>query len=415
MLWGEPGSPLACPKEIGVKQTAVIVVGHTCLDAIPSLGASASDDRELLSEVLAPGQMRRTGPMTLATGGAVPNTGLALHRLGTPVRLVGKVGDDMIGRAILDLIENHDPALTDAMVVEAGAASSYTVILSAPGLDRTFLHYPGPNDTFSSADVPPEAVQGGKVFHFGYPPLMRRIYLDEGEELVELFDRARCQGLVTSLDVSPPDPKSAAGRVDWRALLANVLPNVDIFLPGLEETLLMLRPGADLPEADGRLLSDLVSELLDLGLAVAGLKLGDQGIYLRTTSDRERLEPLVSALSFDGRAWLDRELLVPAFDADLVGTTGAGDCAIAGFLTGLVKGLGPEDVLTGAAAVGAFNVEAADAVSGVPSWDAVWERIEAGWEQIPTRLRLRGWGWDVNRRLWAGPWDRGGLIAKGGL
>ncbi|MGC9350046.1 MAG: carbohydrate kinase family protein [Anaerolineae bacterium] len=398
-----------------VKQTSVIVVGHTCLDVIPSLESSPAGDRDLLSEVLAPGQMRKVGPMTLATGGAVPNTGLALHRLGTPARLVGKVGDDMIGRAVLELIENHGRTLTEAMIVDEGASSSYTVILSSPGLDRTFLHYPGPNDTFCSADVPPEALTGGRILHFGYPTLMRRFYLDGGEALIELLDRARDRGLVTSLDVSQPDPKSEAGQVDWRALLANVLPKVDVFLPGLEETLFMLRPetpeGRSPSDVDGALLSALASELLDLGAAVAGLKLGDQGIYLRTASDRERVTPLAKALSLDLRAWLDRDLLAPAFAANLVGTTGAGDCAIAGFLTGLVRGLDPEDVLTGAVAAGAFNVEAADAISGVPSWESMWQRVDAGWEQIPTRFRLRGWGWDVERKLWIGPWDRGGLIA----
>ncbi|MCJ7551897.1 MAG: hypothetical protein MUQ30_19685, partial [Anaerolineae bacterium] len=64
-----------------------------------------------------------------------------------------------------------------------------------------------------------------------------------------------------------------------------------------------------------------------------------------------------------------------------------------------------------AAAVGACNVEAADAISGVPSWEAVLARLAVGWAQHDTRIRLRGWGWDVDRRLWIGPGDRGGLIA----
>jgi sugar/nucleoside kinase (ribokinase family) len=399
----------------------VIVAGHTCLDVIPTL--AARETSPVLTDVLAPGQMRQVGPMVLATGGAVPNTGLALHRLGTPVRLVGKVGDDFIGRAILEILRRHEPELAAGMIVEPGVASSYTMILSSPNLDRTFFHYPGPNDTFSAADVPDAALRDGKIFHFGYPPLMRRLYQDGGEALAALLKRAGERGLVTSLDVSQPDLDSEAGRVDWRALLARVLPCVDVFLPGVEETLLMMDPGRYralmqtagdeglLSLVEGTLLCDLADEVLALGPAVVGLKLGDQGIYLRTTADHDQLRKLETMLPLAHRPWLNRELLAPAFAANLVGTTGAGDCAVAGFLTGLVRGLDPDAALISASAVGASNVEAADAVSGVPPWADVQQRIAAGWDQIPTRLHLRGWGQETERGLWVGPRDRGGLIA----
>lgn len=397
----------------------VVVAGHTALDVIPTLKAGQSQ----LAELLVPGQLRQVGPMVLATGGAVPNTGMALHRLETPVRLVGKVGDDLVGRAILELIRQEGAGLADAILVEPGGDTAYTVILSAPGLDRTFLHYPGPNDTFCANDVPASALEGAGIFHFGYPPLMRRMYLDGGQELADLLQRARGAGLVTSLDVSQPDPDSEAGRVDWPELYENVLPFVDVFLPGVGELLLMLHPeryaalmdagdGDLLSQVDGVLLAELSGELQDLGVAVVVLKLGTQGMYLRTTADAARLSGIATILPLAVRIWRDRELLAPAFSADVVGTTGAGDCAIAGFLAGLVRGLPPDDVLTSAAAVGASNVEAADAISGVPSWETVQARLAAGWAQHDTLIRLRGWGWDVDRRLWIGPGDRGGLIAS---
>ena len=402
-------------------KTDIIVAGHTCLDVIPTLPES----RKSLRELLVPGGLVNTGPMVLSTGGAVSNTGLALHRLGVPVRLMGKLGDDTFGRATLDVFRSYDPALADGMLIAAGEHSSYTVILSSPGVDRTFLHYPGPNDTFRAADVPDAALAGARVFHFGYPPLMRRMYLEAGHELVTLLRRVRARGLVTSLDMTKPDPNSEAGQIDWPTLLANVLPHVDIFLPSVEELLFMAdralydrleRAAGDagvLSRVDGDLLSRLGAQLLDWGIAIAGLKLGSQGIYLRTAEDAARLRPLCARLSLDARAWLNRELLVPAFRANLVGTTGAGDCAIAGFLAGVLAGRAPEAVLTDAVAVGACNVEAADAVSGVPSWEAVQRRVQAGWAQMPVTLKLPGWGWDKQQRFWVGPRDRGGQVATG--
>ena len=398
----------------------IIVAGHTCLDVIPVLPENCPS----LSTLLVPGGLVNVGPMVLSTGGAVSNTGLALHRLGVPVRLMGKIGDDTFGRATLDVFRSYDPALAEGMLIAAGEYSSYTLIFSSPGIDRTFLHYPGPNDTFCAADVPDDALTGGlttpaRIFHFGYPTLMRRFYLDDGRELETLLRRARAHGLVTSLDVSRPDPDAEAGKIDWPALLARVLPQVDIFLPSVEEALLMADPAryADLEDSgdvssqvDGDLLSDLAARLLDWGVAVAVLKLGSQGLYLRTTSDAARLRGVTDRLGLDARAWTNREVLAPAFCANLVGTTGAGDCAIAGFLAGLLQRQSPEAVLTGAVAVGACNVEAADAVSGVPSWEAVQRRIQAGWEQLPVTLKLPGWGWDVGKRLWIGPRDRGGQM-----
>ena len=49
----------------------------------------------------APGRLLQIGPATFSTGGPVSNTGLALHRLGIATRLMGKVGDDLLGQAAL--------------------------------------------------------------------------------------------------------------------------------------------------------------------------------------------------------------------------------------------------------------------------------------------------------------------------
>ena len=91
------------------------------------------DSCRSLAAWLVPGGLVNVGPMVLATGGAVSNTGLALYRLGIPVRLMGKVGDDTFGRATLDVLRRYDPALADGMLVAAGEYSSYTLIFSSPG------------------------------------------------------------------------------------------------------------------------------------------------------------------------------------------------------------------------------------------------------------------------------------------
>ena len=389
-----------------VSHPQVVVAGHICLDVIPTFTQRANR----LDELIVPGKLVMVGPALMATGGAVSNTGLALHRLGAPARLMGKIGDDLFGHAILEVIRRHDPALTGGMIVDPAAQSSYTVVISPPGIDRSFLHCPGANDTFAASDVPLDRLADAAIFHFGYPTLMRRMYADDGVELAALFRRVKGAGPTTSLDMAMVDPDSDAGRVNWPLLLERVLPSVDLFLPSVEEILFMLdRPRFDalaapggiagiVPQVDGQLLAALADRLIALGAAVVALKMGEQGIYLRTSADAARLADL-GRLSL-GPAWCGRELIVPAFRAQVVGTTGAGDCAIAGFLTGLLGDLSPAAVLAAAAAVGACNVEQADAVSGVPAWSAVQSRVAAGWPRRPMTLAIPGWSWDEGAQAW---------------
>ena len=399
--------------ELGVAEASVrsmdpevIVCGHICLDVIPRFEAGAAR----LAQVLVPGKLVNVGPAVTTTGGTVANTGLALHRLGVATRLMGKVGDDLFGHAILELLRGHDPGLTTGMIVTAGAPTSYTIVVSPPGVDRIFLHCPGANDTFGADDVPYDQLAGARVFHFGYPPLMRRMYVNGGEELETLFRRARQRGVITSLDMARPDPASESGCARWRELLTRVLPHVDLFLPSLDETLFMLdRECFSAVEAgqrgvDGALLRDTADQLLALGAAVVALKLGEEGLYLRTTGDACRLAALRSCVA-DPTHWADRELLSPCFQVEVVGATGSGDCTVAGFLAGLVYGLSPEETMTSAVAVGACNVEAADAISGVRSWAEVQARREAGWARRETTLRLPGWAWDGRAAIWRGPGD----------
>ena len=66
--------------------------------------------------------------------------------------------------------------------------------------------------------------------------------------------------------------------------------------------------------------------------------------------------------------------------------------------------MSPEESLNSAVAVGACNVEAADAISGIQSWDATQARIAKGWErQALHQKNMDGWTWNNEFNLWIGP------------
>jgi len=393
------------------RRADIVVAGHICVDVLPVF----AEHTTTLDTLFIPGTLVEVGPAIVTAGGAVSNTGLALHRLGVPTRLMGKVGTDLFGDALLGILRAHDEALARGMIVGQDKATSYTIVISPPGVDRIFLHCSGANDSFTADDVDMSETAGARMFHFGYPPLMRRMYLDRGTELATLMQRAKAVGLTTSLDMAFPDPNSEAGRIDWAEILTRVLPYVDLCLPSFDELLFMLdRPRFDALRdrdkqtavIDGVLLGTLAERLLDMGVAMAVLKLGDQGLYLRTTSSAERLTTTGIKALPRNTGWLGRELLAPCFKVQIAGTTGAGDCTIAGFLAGLLKGLDIEDVMAGAVAVGACSVESPDATGGVPDWDTVQRRVKSGWARHDITLPLHGWHWEARKSIWIGPHDQ---------
>jgi sugar/nucleoside kinase (ribokinase family) len=388
-----------------------VVAGHLCLDVIPDLSGVEQDQIEA---ILQPGRLVAVGPVNYCTGGPVSNTGLALHKLGIETGLMGKVGDDLFGRAIQDHVNSYGAGLADAMVVDPVAQSSYTIVVSPPGVDRVFLHYPGANDTFGAEDIRYDLIADSRLFHFGYPPLMKRMYETGRSDLTRIFRDAKATGATTSLDMALPDPSSPAGRANWRAILSSVLPYVDLFLPSIEEILFMLRKAtyqALCEEAGGsnihsliqpELLSDVSQELLEMGTKIVALKLGERGLYVRTPG-LDALKAMGRARPADAASWVNREMWTPCFQADLVGTTGAGDATIAGLLSALLRNFSPQQAITAAVAVGACNVEAADALGGIRSWEETWQRVRSGWARHELVLDAPRWHLDDQFHLWVGP------------
>jgi sugar/nucleoside kinase (ribokinase family) len=324
---------------------------------------------------------------------------------------MGKVGNDLFGQAVRQIIASYGPHLADGMVVDEQAHTSYTVIISPPGVDRIFLHSPGANDTFIVEDVRYDLVAQARLFHFGYPPLMKRMYENGGAQLVETCRRAKETGVTPSLDMTLPDTSSDASRADWASILRSTLRYVDVFFPSIDEILYMLRretfeklqhaaPGASLSSlVTPELLSDLGGQLLEMGVKIAGLKLGERGLYVRTAG-RAAIESMGRACPSNPRAWADREMWAPCFQVEVVGTTGAGDATIAGFIGALLRDYSPEAAMTAAVAVGACNVEAADALTGIRPWEETMQRVKGGWPRRTLTLDSPGWRFDEDHQLW---------------
>ena len=134
----------------------ILVTGHLCLDVIPSFPHG--------NVTFKPGHLTEVGEATFATGGGVSNVGLALIRLGVSTKLVGKIGKDFFGDAIVRVLESYDQNATKYLIIEKEGSSSYTLVLNPPNHDRTFLHNPGCNDTFRAKDIDLNILGPAKTF-----------------------------------------------------------------------------------------------------------------------------------------------------------------------------------------------------------------------------------------------------------
>ena len=371
----------------------LISAGHICLDITPRFPDSAAGRG--LDKLLRPGALIFMDGVTLSTGGACANVGLCARRMGLNVALMGKCGDDMLGKTLLNVLAGYSPAAAEGMAVTAGEQTSYSVVLAPPSSDRIFLHCPGANDTFSAADVDLDRVGRARLFYFGYPPLMARMYASGGEELARLLAAVKGRGVTTALDMALPDPAGPAGRADWPAILRAALPHVDLFMPSVEELTFMLcrerydklsEGGEILDRIDVAHLRDLSAQCLSLGPAVVMIKCGHHGLYLRSGS-AARVAAMGSAAP-KAAGWADVELFAPSYRvAKVVSATGSGDAAVGGFLAGLLRGESLARAADYACISGGQNVQATDAVSGIRPWEETTAGLGGPRVEIPAQLR----------------------------
>ncbi len=366
-----------------------IAAGHICLDITPIIPEQTT---ARIQDIFAPGRLLNVGDADVHTGGSVANTGLAMKKLGADVSLIAKTGADSFGDMIRSITDRYDAS--DGLIRSPGDSTSYSVVIALPGVDRIFLHNPGANATFCADDIPMNLVDDAALFHFGYPPVMKKIYQNNGEQLSLIMRMVHESGCATSMDMCRPDPAAESGRADWKAILAGTLPHVDFFEPSIEELMIMLdKPGFERITAAAagddytdftdieRDVVPLARECLDMGAAVVLVKCGARGMYY-CTADEDRLSRTGKRLELDASAWADKRGFEPAYVPERVlSGTGAGDTSIAAFLTSVLRGNGLEQSARHPPATGACCVSAYDALSGLKSLDEIDRLILSGWKK----------------------------------
>jgi sugar/nucleoside kinase (ribokinase family) len=297
-------------ETVDVLCAGIIVADHVCTP---------------ISHVPAAGELVKADGMLLTIGGCAANAAVDLAKMQVEVAVVGRVGEDIFGRIVADLL---DEARVDVSLVKVSEKydTSQTLIVNVTGEDRRFIHTFGANAEFSAADIPRDMLARCKVLYLGGYLVMPGL---EQEKLAEVFALARRQGVKTVLDVVVPGPGQHVKHLD------KLLPHVDVFLPNNHESELIT----------GK--KDVLEQALffrDFGAKTVVITMGGEG----------------SVLVQDGL-----KLRAGAFGVPYVDGSGGGDAFDAGYIVGLLQGLDAAGCLRYASALGASCVRAIGTTPGV--------------------------------------------------
>jgi len=271
-------------------------------------------------------QIPRIGQTVIGTGfGTTPggkgaNQAVAAARLGYPVQMVGKVGNDVYGPELLDNLARAGVGIA-AMEKVDGPSGLAPIFLSEAG-ENAIVVVPGANGKVDTATVDRHA---DLIRSAGMVLCQLELPLSTVAHTIALCAKA---GVPVMLDPAPaaPLPNEIFSRIAW-------------FTPNETEALLYTSHNAS-PEA-------AAAELIARGLAGVVLKRGAEGAYVATKQGLT--------------AW------IKPFSVKVIDTVGAGDCFNGAFAVALLEGLDPIAAARFASAAAAISVTRRGAQASMPT------------------------------------------------
>ena len=263
-------------------------------------------------------------------GGKGANQAVAVGRLGYPVSMIGRVGDDAFGVELRAGLESAD--VDTAGVATSPGASGVAVIVVAESGENSIVVIPGANAHVTPADLDANI---DSIRSAGMVLAQLEIPLETVAHLASICARENVALML--------DPAPAA------KLPAELFKNVTWFTPNETEAAFFVGEEKDA--------AAMARNLIGKGVQGVVLKLGSRGAYIASPNGAS-----ASIQPFPVRA---------------VDTTAAGDCFNGAFAVGLLMGKGQVESARFAAAAAAISVTRAGAQSSMPSLDEVLDKVNA--------------------------------------
>ncbi|HTV13229.1 MAG TPA: ribokinase [Acidobacteriaceae bacterium] len=275
----------------------------------------------------APGETLKGDKFQTFHGGKGANQAVAVGRLGYPVQMIGKVGDDDFGDGLRRGLSDAKVGV-QAVSVARGVSSGVALITVDATGQNSITVVPGANDRLLPRDLEkclPQLRAAGMIL----------TQLEIPMETVDfLCATARRFDIPLILDPAPARP-----------IPKKVLRNVTYLTPNETETCALcgLAPG-DLTPPN---VASVAEMLLSSGPSSVIIKMGSRGAYIAGADGFRRM--------------------IPAFKVKAVDSTAAGDAFNAGLAVGLIRGMRFEEAARFGAAVGALSTTRAGAQTSMPS------------------------------------------------
>lgn len=237
-------------------------------------------------------------------GGAPANVLTALSKFGRKTAFIGKVGKDMHGNFLKDvLVENK--ISTEGLIEDENVFTTLAFVGLSDTGERSFsfARKPGADTCLTEAEVKAELISESKIFHIGSLSLTAEPAKSATLKALAIAKEAGC---MISYDPNYRAPLWDS-REDAIREMRSVLPFVDIMKLSDEETELLT--GIVEPE-------DAAKNLIEQGVSIVAVTLGAEGTLIATK---------------------DGCVHVPAYKVNAVDTTGAGDSFWGGFLYKLLE------------------------------------------------------------------------------
>ena len=284
-------------------------------------------------------------------GGAPANVLACLNKCGKKTAFIGKVGDDMHGQFLVDVLKNSG-ICTEGVVVDDSVFTTLAFVALSETGERSFsfARKPGADTCLRQDELKEELIRDSKVFHIGSLSLTAEPAKGTTFKALEIAKEAGC--------IISYDPNYRAPLWDSKEAaiegMRSVVSYVDVMKISDEETALL----TDIVEPEGA-----AKALVDQGVSVVAVTLGADGALVCTK---------------EGSA------VVSGFKANMVDTTGAGDSFWGGFLKCLLESgkrpdeLTLDEVATFAKygnAVASLCVEKRGAIPAMPTVEEIQERL----------------------------------------
>lgn len=266
---------------------------------------------------------------TTAPGGKGANQAVACARLGTPTRMIGRVGDDPFGHALLEALRMQH-VNTESVAVVPGSSGMAVIELEAGGQNRIIV-IPGANGTLGAEDL-----DRLKVALNGAAALLLQLEVPLSA-VVAAARLARAQGVFVMLDPAPA-----------QELPGELYDLTDLLTPNGTEAAALV--GFQVTTDDD--VAKAARELLARGAREVIIKRGARGVFWANGQTARHL---------------------PAFQVEAVDTVAAGDAFNGGLAAALSQGHTLYDAIRWGQATAALSVSRAGAQSSLPTRPEVAE------------------------------------------